>query len=325
MLARSGRAVTLRILVGQYPPDETDARALLQGLVRDARAVPGSRVTVYAAAMRSCSGEASCGSFSWNHSKIVAVDGRTALVGGINQWSQDYLLDQPVHDISMQLQGGAAADAGRFADRLWHYVCDHHDPHAAQVASFVARPGVALTGNADIYSGCLEQLEPPPAAGGAGGVAVLATGRLGAGVTKDFANQDDLARDLIFGAARHDIVVAQQDVAFALPGTPGTLYPEMTLAAWADFMLAGRGDVFLVLSNFGAVGRSKSSYSNGVPLAAVADKMLAVAQANSTLPLAGAGRSAVPAFPPGAVPLRAGRDLAWRRRDRQPRQVLDGR
>jgi len=279
MLARSHRAVTVRILIGQYPPDGADAKALLEELVRDAKAVPGARLTVYAAAMRSCTASLSCGSLSWNHAKIVAVDGKSALVGGHNMWSQDYLIDQPVFDISMQVQGSAAIDAHRYADKLWRYVCEHDDPLNA-VSTFVYRSGIPK-----ISSGCLEKIQlpsQPPAA--ISGVSVLASARLGAGITTDFANQDDLARDLIFGAARHDILVAQQDVAFLQPGQIDPLYPELTLNAWAEIMLAGRGDVFLVLSSAGAKGRSKFDYSNGVSLEAVAKKMLAAAKAHSALP-----------------------------------------
>ncbi|MEA2781148.1 MAG: hypothetical protein QOK29_2692 [Rhodospirillaceae bacterium] len=279
MLARSHRPVTVRMLVGQYPPGGTDAKALLEELVRDAREVSGARLTVYAAAMRSCTGGLSCGSLSWNHAKIVAVDGKTALVGGHNMWSQDYLIDKPIHDISMQVQGSAAIDAHHYADKLWHYVCGHDDPLNA-VSTYIYRSGVPK-----ISSGCLEKIQlPSQPSGAASGVAVLASARLGAGITTDFANQDDLARDLIFGAARRNILVAQQDVAFLQPGQIDALYPELTLKAWAEFMLAGRGDVFLVLSSAGSVGRSKSGYSNGVTLESVAKKMLAVAQANSALP-----------------------------------------
>jgi phosphatidylserine/phosphatidylglycerophosphate/cardiolipin synthase-like enzyme len=278
MLARSHRPVTVRILVGQYPPNGADAKALLEELVRDARPVPGARLTVFAAAMRSCTGGLSCGSLSWNHAKIVAVDGKSALVGGHNMWSQDYLIDRPVHDISMQVQGSAAIDAHHYADKLWHYVCDHDNVLNA-VNTFVYRSGIPK-----VSSGCLEKIQlPSPPSGATSGVPVLASARLGAGITADFANQDDLARDLIFGAARRDIRVAQQDVAFLQPGQINPLYPELTLKAWAEFMLAGRGDVFLVLSSAGAEGRSKSGYSNGVALDSVAAKMLAVAQAHSAL------------------------------------------
>jgi phosphatidylserine/phosphatidylglycerophosphate/cardiolipin synthase-like enzyme len=277
VLAQSHRAVTVRALIGQYPPAGIDAKAFLAELVRDASKVPGSQLTVYAAAMRSCGGDIFCRSFSWNHAKIVAVDGRSAVVGGHNLWTQDYLIDQPIHDISMQVSGGAARDAHKFADELWGYVCSHDDPLSA-VSMYVYHAGAK-----DIAKGCLAQIGLPPATAGAGGVPILASGRLGSGITSHFGNQDDLARDLIFGAARHSILVAQQDVAFLQPGQLQPLYPELTLGAWADFILAGRGDVYLVLSSDGAVGRSKSTYSNGVKIDAVADKMLEVAASHSSL------------------------------------------
>ena len=303
-LAGSHRTVTLRVLVGQYPPAGTDAKALLQELVRDAKSVPGARLTVYAAAMRSCTGGPSCGSLSWNHAKIVAVDGKTALVGGHNMWSQDYLIDQPVHDISMQVQGSAATDAHHYADKLWHYICDHDNPLDA-VSTFAYR-----SGDPQVSGGCLEKIQLPSQPSGAtSGVPVLASARLGAGITDDFANQDDLARDLIFGAARRDILVAQQDVAFQQPGQIDPLYPELTLKAWTDFMLAGRGDVFLVLSSPGATGRSKFDYSNGVSLEAVARKMLAVAQAHSALPQAALIDLLCSHF--HLAPFRFGPDATW--------------
>jgi phosphatidylserine/phosphatidylglycerophosphate/cardiolipin synthase-like enzyme len=278
VLARSGRAVTIRVVIGQFPPLGTDAKGLLSELIRDAKTVPGAHLTIYAAAMRSCSANVLCHSLSWNHAKIVAVDGRTAVVGGHNMWSQDYLIDQPIHDISIQVEGGAAFDAHHYADALWGFVCSHDDP-ITPVSIYMYR-----SGSPDITAGCLAKISLPAQSPGSGtGVAILASARLGSGITSDFGNQDDLARDLIFGAARHDILVAQQDVAFLFPGQAQPLYPELTLNAWAAFMLAGRGDVYVVLSSDGAQGRSKSTYSNGVKITDVADKMLQVAKAHSPL------------------------------------------
>ena len=304
MLARSHRAVTIRVLIGQVPPDGVDAKGFLGELVRDAKTVPGARLTVYAAGMRSCGGEMSCRSFSWNHAKIVAVDGGISVVGGHNMYSQDYLIDQPIHDISMQLQGSAAIDAHRYADELWQYVCGHGGSSSA-VSAYAYR-----SGSTEISSGCLPQIQlPTQPSGAASGVPVLAAARLGAGITSDFANQDDLARDLIFGAARHEILVAQQDVAFLMPGESAPLYPELTLSAWAEFMLAGRGDVFVVLSSDGAIGRSKSAYSNGITLAAVADKMLQVARDHSALPKPALIDLLCSHF--HLAPLRFGPDATW--------------
>jgi phosphatidylserine/phosphatidylglycerophosphate/cardiolipin synthase-like enzyme len=279
-LAQSGRAVTMRVLVGQYPPDGADPKALLAQLVGNARDVPGARLTVYVAAMRSCTGSISCESFSWNHAKIVAVDGKTAVVGGHNMYTQDYLLGAPIHDLSMVVHGSAATDAHRYADRLWEYVCDHKLDPLAPVTVAMYRSGATA-----LSDGCLEKIPlPRQSSAAAEGVPILASARLGSGITSAFANQDDLARDLIFGAARHDILVAQQDLGFLQPGQPAPIFPEPTLAAWVNFMLAGRGDVYVVLSNPGSRGPSGGDYSNGVPLATVAAKMLAVAEGRSALP-----------------------------------------
>jgi phosphatidylserine/phosphatidylglycerophosphate/cardiolipin synthase-like enzyme len=208
---------------------------------------------------------------------MLTVDGKVALVGGHNMWTEDYLLDQPIHDLSMEIRGGAAVDAHHFADTLWQFVCDHTSGDTA-VSAFIYR-----SGSPDVGQGCLAGIKlPARGRAGTSGIPVLAVGRLGAGVTDDFASQNDLARDLLFGGARHSIRIVQQDVAFTL-GRFDAIYPESTLERWLDFLLAGRGDIYLVLSNLDAKGRSKSEYSNGVPLKAVARKMLEMARARSQL------------------------------------------
>ena len=134
-LALSGRAVTVRIVVGQYPPDNVDAAAFLASLVSAIERSPRSRLRVSVAAMRSCIAWEECNSYSWNHSKIVSVDGIEALVGGHNLWSRDYLIDKPVHDLSMRVRGPAAASAARFTERLWDYVCANLDKAPKVVVS----------------------------------------------------------------------------------------------------------------------------------------------------------------------------------------------
>jgi len=38
-------------------------------------------------------------SFSWNHAKIVAVDGKYLWTGGHNFWTAHYLTTKPVNDL----------------------------------------------------------------------------------------------------------------------------------------------------------------------------------------------------------------------------------
>ncbi len=263
-LAQRGRPVTVRIMVGHYPTVEVDTDAFVKALTSGLEQAPKARLSVSVAAMRSCVVFEDCDSYSWNHAKIVSVDGVEALVGGHNMWPADYLVDDPVHDLSMRVHGPAAASAAHYADRLWDYVCANLDRKPSiSVASFTA--GMSLPEN-----GCLPP--PPPAlptARSGGGVPILAVGRLGAGITKDFANQSELARDLMLGAAQQDIRIVQQDLGFALDRAD-TLFPDSTIDRLLDFLLRREGDIYIVLSNQGAVGKSGSTYSNDVSLQTVA-------------------------------------------------------
>lgn len=62
--------------------------------------------------------------YSWNHSKIIAVDSRTSIVGGHNLWEGAYGdVANPISDVSMRLIGPAAESAHAFADLLWDFAC----------------------------------------------------------------------------------------------------------------------------------------------------------------------------------------------------------
>lgn len=265
-LAHTGRPVTIRAIVGDYPPAGFDAAAFLKELTRDAAAVPTSRLRVYAAATRSCNGGGSCGGISWNHAKILAVDGRRAIVGGHNPWTPDYLVAAPVHDISMEVDGPAAYDAHRFADALWGSVCSR--PPADGVNGSFVSLGAASSGGGN----CPSRIALPEREEGTGGVPILAVGRLASGIVSGFADQSLIARDLMFGAARRTIRMVQQDVGFALlGGTVDRSWPESALGKIAD-LLGRDGDVYMILSNLGAAGPI-GTYSNGIPIDAVANKI----------------------------------------------------
>jgi phosphatidylserine/phosphatidylglycerophosphate/cardiolipin synthase-like enzyme len=301
-LAHSGRPVTIRAIVGDYPPAGFDASAFLHELVRDAAAVPTSRLRVYAAATRSCNAGGSCNGISWNHAKIVAADGKRAIVGGHNMWTPDYLAADPVHDISMEVKGPAAHDAERFADALWHSVCERNRNDGVN-ATFVSL-GAASGSAAD----CPARIALPEAAEETGGVPILAVGRLASGIVSGFADQSLIARDLMLGAARHTIRMVQQDVGFALlAGQVERSWPESALDKIAD-LLARKGDVYLILSNLGAAG-PVGTYSNGIPIDAVGDKIKDVVQKQTGLD--DASLSSLLCQHLHLAPLRFGSDDKW--------------
>lgn len=259
-LVRSGRPVSIRVLVGQYPPDNTNTQDFLDKLIADVKGVPGTHIRLSVAAMRSCTSFEDCDSFSWNHSKIISVDGRDALVGGHNLYSHDYLVDDPVSDLSMRITGPAAESASKFVDALWQYVCTNISQSKA----------ISLSGFPD--NSCPPPVVKATPAPSRAGVPILAVGRFGAGITKDFANHSDLARDLMLGAAKHDIKIVQQDLGFNF-ARADTLFPESNLERIVTFLMRGEGDVYIVLSNDGSYAPDGGNYSNGVPLTALAHRL----------------------------------------------------
>ncbi|MBV8165343.1 MAG: hypothetical protein JO021_01030, partial [Alphaproteobacteria bacterium] len=308
-LARSGRAVTVRLIAGQYPSSEADTDEFLEQVMRDARRVEGNRLAVYVGATRSCWGDADCESYSWNHAKIIAVDGRVALFGGHNMWSRDYLMAAPVHDLSMLLHGSAATATHRFLDTLWTATCARQG-HSRSNAYRFDRP---LRDD-----GCLAHLAVPPPAPGGGHVPVMparervpvmTVARLASGITPEFADHGDIAEELVLNAARRTIRVSQQDLGFSLLHVADPLWPEAILRAFADLMVKRHGDVYVVLSQPGATSLAGTDYSTGVDLDQVADKLRAVVQRRGGLSEDEAGALMCRQF--HLAPLRFGPDDRW--------------
>eukprot|EP00929_Paragymnodinium_shiwhaense_P032686 TRINITY_DN18088_c0_g1_i5.p1 TRINITY_DN18088_c0_g1~~TRINITY_DN18088_c0_g1_i5.p1 ORF type:complete len:734 (+),score=131.67 TRINITY_DN18088_c0_g1_i5:104-2305(+) len=111
-LATSGKEVLCRFLFGHIIGMHVDCDDVLERLTKDIP--PNSKITVWIGAYRK--------GVSWNHSKIMAIDGKHLWQGGHNFWSDHYLKWNPVHDVSMVAEGPITMDAHRFADELWQVV-----------------------------------------------------------------------------------------------------------------------------------------------------------------------------------------------------------
>ena len=59
---------------------------------------------------------------TWNHAKLIAIDGTYLHTGGHNLWTSDYLQEAPVHDLSFEVAGGVTHSAHKFANEQWEYL-----------------------------------------------------------------------------------------------------------------------------------------------------------------------------------------------------------
>ncbi|MFJ6798004.1 phospholipase [Streptomyces sp. NPDC091268] len=293
-----GNQLTVRVLVGAAPlyhlgvvPSKYRDE-LLSRLGPDA-----SRVSLGVASMTT-----SKTAFSWNHSKLLVVDNRSVVTGGINSWKDDYLeTAHPVADVDLALKGPAAASAGRYLDQLWSWTCRNKGNIAAV---WFASSSAA---------GCPATLAPPagPAAPAAartpaapGDVPVIAVGGLGVGIRQsdptsafrptlptapdtkctvglhdntnadrdyDTVNPEESAlRTLVSSATRH-IEISQQDVHATCPPLPR--YDIRLYDALAAKLAAGV-KVRIVVSdpaNRGAIG--SGGYSQIASLEEISDAL----------------------------------------------------
>jgi phosphatidylserine/phosphatidylglycerophosphate/cardiolipin synthase-like enzyme len=166
---QSGYRPTVRFLIGVFPGKPFERPG---AYVRQLSADVGGVLPIEVAYMSTHRERQVAGivASSWDHSKILDIDGRTAIVGGTNWWTSDYLeTAHPVNDLSMQVDGPAAADVSKFGDLLWGWTCAHrHNPLYVYYASHG-------------LSGCGSDLPTLPVIA-TGNIPVLTVGRLGNGI-----------------------------------------------------------------------------------------------------------------------------------------------
>ena len=254
-LSKRAKPPQVRLLFGTFPVQGVvNTTTLLKDLVRD---VPkSSKIDVSVGAYRSSDVPP-----SWNHAKMVAVDGRDALVGGHNLWGQHYLQLDPVHDTSLRIRGSAAGAAQRFANELWSYTCTHMTWTTWltwSVWSNQLKDGKVITGCPRPYD--------LPISEGPESTTVIAVGRLGTGIASN-GNQSDVALRALMRSAQKTLRLSLQD--FGPPRVVG-----ISLGAWPEAYIAElaaaiqRGvHVHMVLSNVnaaaGGLSPIEAQYANG--------------------------------------------------------------
>lgn len=292
-LSRTGRAVRVRLLFGNIIGGEIDTDMVLANLTRDLE--PGTAMSVSVGAYR-------IGVESWNHSKIVAVDGQTLIEGGHNYYTDHYLRTSPVHDLSLRVSGAIAITAHTFSNPLWTYVCEGHT--ITGYTGLSTYPSSAPP--------CPPSFaEPPPRERLASGARVIALGRYG-----DLgADPSDAARLAMFDAATTRIDLSLQDLGPLRVGSVSLGdWPEPILEAFGRAIARGV-DVRVVLSTPGStpggLGGSGNAYGNGWTAEDAAQAMRMWLERNpSVVPPGTSARDLVCArF--HATTLRASSDDAW--------------
>jgi phosphatidylserine/phosphatidylglycerophosphate/cardiolipin synthase-like enzyme len=265
--ARHGQPLTVRVMYGRHrfvSRTDADFEAVIRDLTADLPVA--SPLRLHACRMETSNDQKRP---SWNHAKIVAADGREAIVGGHNLWHADYLGFAPVHDLSARVVGPAAGEAHAFLDLLWDWA-------GRQLAAPAEIGSLHAIRWAD---GRLEPAGPPPsvavAAPPSGSISALAVGRLGTGVIADprVANVGAAVAAIAFRQARSNIRISQMDFGFHWEGV--NFWSADVVAALADVLTdpARSVTVQMVLSEPGAKTAAGGPYSFGTTLADIVAEM----------------------------------------------------
>jgi len=219
---------------------------------------------------------------SWNHAKIIAVDGKYLHTGGHNMWDPHYLENDPVHDLSLELEGAVAHDGHLFANRQWDFVesrqetfwgtvvdkMPDHMPQALKVRVTVSEwpTGVASeyppSYRKQIVRSLAEHID--------NAVPIITLGRFGS-LTHLNRPSDD-AFLAMMNSSQTIIHLALQDLGpVCIPGTktalPGCVWPHEYLSALGKAIWERGVDCEIVLSNPGSIpgdlGPLEACYGNG--------------------------------------------------------------
>jgi len=109
---QKGEPIVVRMLFGNIIGMPVDCTAVIEDLTENIST--NTNLELWVGAWRK--------GISWNHSKIIAVDGKYLFNGGHNLWDGHYLQKNPVHDVSMQAEGDVAHDGHVFANKMWEYI-----------------------------------------------------------------------------------------------------------------------------------------------------------------------------------------------------------
>jgi len=255
------KPIIIRFMHGNIIGKPLNANKFIKELTKD---LPkGANIQIWVGAWRA--------GLSWNHSKFIAVDGRYILQGGHNQATGRYLLENPVHDLSLEMEGHVAHDAHLFANGQWEFIEKKQDTWAGQILEKIPDWQILVSKKRIIVSeypeGVANEFAPyyncslvPIYTSPSDSVPVISVGRHGA-LIKHARPADDAITAMI-DSSNNIIRMSQQDFGpLCFPGTqiplPGTGWPDQHLNALARAIWSRGVDIEIVISNL------HDGYSNG--------------------------------------------------------------
>jgi phosphatidylserine/phosphatidylglycerophosphate/cardiolipin synthase-like enzyme len=241
----AGYKLVVRILQGIHDPVSVAAVDPMPGMLAFLRELDlPAGVPVYVGAMQS-------GRTSWNHAKLIVVDGARAITGGHNMWTDTYHGNAPVHDVSIGLSGPAVAVAQNFLDKQWTVLADR-SRMPGKTSSHWSR--LQLDGM--LYDNALPSIRSamPQATGN---TRVLALARMDANMlpSSSTTNASRTARIAAVKRARSHIRLSQQ----MLGGPPMAQIDEAFFRALCEHVAAGK-QLSIVVSDTGAASAAGVPY-----------------------------------------------------------------
>eukprot|EP00934_Nitzschia_sp_Nitz4_P008000 Nitzschia sp. Nitz4//scaffold133_size116822//38545//40270//NITZ4_003802-RA/size116822-processed-gene-0.144-mRNA-1//-1//CDS//3329535381//7990//frame0 len=258
-----GEHIIIRMMFGNIVGSPVNCTTVIREITKDLPPDAKDKIKLWVGSWRK--------GVSWNHSKIIAVDGKYLWTGGQNFYDQHYLRTNPVTDVSLELEGGPAKDAHRYANTQWQYIVrkqstkwgtfvDRHVPDALEV------PRRARVTVSEFPENKAAEFPPdwkeskllfkrvPPTLD-ADHIPIITVGRYGALLKK--ARPSDDAFVAMIDAARDVIHMTLQDLGpMCVPGTkmamPGTTWPTAYLEAMARAIWLHGVDIEIVFSNPGS-------------------------------------------------------------------------
>lgn len=293
-LADSGKSVTVRILTGNIIGMPTDNVALCQALTT----FPGyelpkdAKLKIYVGSWRK--------GVSWNHSKIIAVDGKYLIQGGHNVWDAHYCREHPVRDLTMEAEGQVAEDGHIFCNRMWNFIkekdstrVERSKDHSFTPTAYKTRVGIfrwpeELEKSGE-YPPTYVRSGPPlplPAAVKQGMIPMISCGRYGElHHLADNCSPSDSALIAMMDSAQKSLKMSLQDLGpIAIPAggqpvaVPGTGWPVGYLESIARAIYERGVDVEIVLSYPNSIPSDLSpldaNYGNGWTCVDVASEIV---------------------------------------------------